>query len=99
MPAEDNRRGGIGQRRATGGTRATPPYWCWGGALALCFLTGWLAAIPGWAESLGATAYSDRFRLWHDLQDVFTLTWGGARTAFALPTLTYGLPAAALIGD
>jgi membrane-associated phospholipid phosphatase len=42
--------------------------------------------------------YPGRFRLWHDLQDVFTLTWGGARTAFALPTLTYGLPAAALIG-
>jgi membrane-associated phospholipid phosphatase len=98
MPAEDNRQGGIGQRWATGGTRATPPYWRWGGALALCFLTGWLAAVPGWAESLGVTSYPSRFRLWHDLQDVFTLTWGGARTAFALPTLTYGLPAAALIG-
>lgn len=98
MPAEGNRPGRSGQRRTMGGTRAMPPRWHWGGALALCFLTGWLAAVPGWAESPGVTAYPDRFRLWHDLQDVFTLTWGGARTAFALPTLTYGLPAAALIG-
>src|SRR5512145_950774 len=98
MPAEGNRPGRSEQRRTMGGTRAMPPRWHWSGALALCFLTGWLAAVPGWAESPGVTAYPDRFRLWHDLQDVFTLTWGGARTAFALPTLTYGLPAAALIG-
>ena len=30
--------------------------------------------------------------------DVFTLTWGGAQTAFALSSLTYLLPAAAVVG-
>ena len=39
-----------------------------------------------------------RFRLWHDVEDILTWTWGGARTAFTLPTLTYLLPAAAVIG-
>src|SRR3989442_454319 len=99
MPAEGHRTGGGKPSQATEGTRAAPkarPRW--GGALALCLRTGWLAAVRGWADSPQPPEPTSRFRLWRDLQDVFTLTWGGARTAFALPTLTYVLPAAATIG-
>jgi membrane-associated phospholipid phosphatase len=54
--------------------------------------------IPGWAESSQLAEPASRFRLWHDVEDILTWTWGGARTAFALPTLAYLLPAAAVVG-
>ena len=67
-------------------------------ALVVMLLLGWLMVVPSWAESPELTTPPGRFRLLHDLEDILTWTWGGARTAFALPTLTYVLPAAAVIG-
>src|SRR5262245_63998569 len=61
-------------------------------------LLGWLMVVPSWADSPELTTPSGRFRLLHDLEDILTWTWGGARTALALPTLTYLLPAAAVVG-
>ena len=61
---------------------------------AVIALTVWLMAVPAWAENPLESAPEGRFHLLHDIGDVFTLTWGGAQTAFALPTLTYLLPAA-----
>jgi hypothetical protein len=66
---------------------------------AVIALTVVLMAVPAWAENPSeARAPEGRFHLLHDIGDVFTLTWGGAQTAFALPTLTYLLPAAAVVG-
>src|SRR5438552_18381026 len=66
---------------------------------AVIALTVVLMAIPAWAEHpLEESAPEGRFHLLHDMGDVLTLTWGGAQTAFALPTLTYLLPAAAVVG-
>ena len=67
-------------------------------ALVVMLLLGWLMVVPSWAESPELTTPPGRFRLLHDLEDILTWTWGGARTAFALPTLTYVLPAAAVVG-
>src|SRR5256712_3967837 len=58
-----------------------------------------LMAVPAWAEHPSeGSAPEGRFHLIHDIGDVLTLTWGGAQTAFALPTLSYLLPAAAVVG-
>ncbi len=66
---------------------------------AVIALTVVLMAVPAWAEHpSGERAPEGRFHLIHDMGDVLTLTWGGAQTAFALPTLTYLLPAAAVVG-
>jgi membrane-associated phospholipid phosphatase len=61
-------------------------------------LLGWFMAVPIRAISAQVPPPADRFRLWHDVEDILAWTWGGARTAFSLPTLTYLLPAAAVIG-
>ena len=66
---------------------------------AVIALTVVLMAMPAWAENASEEHVPEgRFHLLHDMGEVFTLTWGGARTAFALPTLTYLLPAAAVVG-
>ena len=66
---------------------------------AVIALTVVLMAVPAWAEHpLEESALEGRFHLLHDMGDVLTLTWGGAQTAFALPTLSYLLPAAAVVG-
>ena len=66
---------------------------------AVIVLTVVLMAVPAWAEQPSeASAPEGRLHLLHDMGDVLTLTWGGAQTAFALPTLTYLLPAAAVVG-
>jgi hypothetical protein len=62
----------------------------------IVLLLGWWLAVPSWATS--AQVPAGRFRLVHDVEDILTWTWGGARTAFTLPTLTYLLPAAAVVG-
>jgi hypothetical protein len=54
--------------------------------------------MSSWAESPQVAAPASRFRLLHDAEDILTWTWGGARTAFTLPTLTYHLPATAVVG-
>src|SRR5437870_4466146 len=61
-------------------------------------LTVLLMAVPAWAEDALESAPEGRFHLLKDIEDVLTLTWGGARTAFALPTLRYLVPAAAVVG-
>ena len=61
-------------------------------------LTVLLMAVSAWAENPRESAPEGRFHLLHDIGDIFTLTWGGAQTAFALSTLTYLLPAAAVVG-
>lgn len=66
--------------------------------LVVMMLLGWLMVVPSWAESPQVPALPSRFHLLHDLEDILTWTWGGARTAFALPTLTYVLPAVAVVG-
>ena len=68
------------------------------GLSCLVLLLGWVLAVPSWATSAPGPVPAGRFRLWHDVEDILTWTWGGARTAFARPTLTYLLPAAAVIG-
>src|SRR6184192_3340016 len=66
---------------------------------AVIALTVVLMAVPAWAEHPSEErAPEGRFHLIRDMGDVLTLTWGGAQTAFALPTLTYLLPAAAVVG-
>src|SRR5438132_3398110 len=66
---------------------------------AVLALTVVLMAVPAWAEHPSEEgAPEGRFHLIHDMGEVLTLTWGGAQTAFALPTLTYLLPAAAVVG-
>jgi membrane-associated phospholipid phosphatase len=62
----------------------------------IVLLLGWWLVVPSWATS--AQVPAGRFRLVHDVEDILTWTWGGARTAFTLPTLTYLLPAAAVVG-
>jgi membrane-associated phospholipid phosphatase len=57
-----------------------------------------LTTSPSWANKAQTTELPGRFHLWHDIRDVFTLAWGGARTAFTLPTLFLSLPVAATIG-
>src|SRR2546422_1116841 len=65
---------------------------------AVIALTVVLMAVPAWADNpSGESAPEGRFHLIRDMGDVLTLTWGGAQTAFALPTLTYLLPAAAVV--
>jgi PAP2 superfamily len=66
------------------------------GLFCLVLLLSWVMVVPSWATS--AQGPASRFRLWHDVEDIVTWTWGGARTAFTLPTLTYLLPAAAVVG-
>jgi membrane-associated phospholipid phosphatase len=68
------------------------------GLLCLVLLLGWVLVVPSWATSAQVSASAGRFRLWHDVEDILTWTWGGARTAFTLSTLPYVLPAAAVIG-
>ncbi len=65
---------------------------------AVIVLTVLLMAVPAWAEDSLASAPEGRFHLLKDIEDVLKLTWGGARTAFALPTLSYLVPAAAVVG-
>ena len=66
---------------------------------AVIALTVWFMAVPAWAENPSEeSAPEGRFHLIHDIGEVFTLTWGGAQTAFTLPTLSYLLPAAAVVG-
>jgi membrane-associated phospholipid phosphatase len=65
---------------------------------AVIALTVWLMAVPAWAENPLESAPEGRFHLLHDIGEVLTLTWGGVQTAFALPTLSYLLPAAAVVG-
>jgi membrane-associated phospholipid phosphatase len=66
------------------------------GLLCLILLLSWVLAASSWATS--GPAPVSRFRLWHDVEDIVTWTWGGARTAFTLSTLTTLLPTAALVG-
>src|SRR5882762_4060613 len=66
---------------------------------AVLALTVVLMAVPAWAEHPSEErAPEGRFHLIHDMGEVLTFTWGGAQTAFALPTLTYLLPTAAVVG-
>jgi hypothetical protein len=64
----------------------------------LVVLLGWVLVVPSWATHAQVSTPTGRFRLWHDVEDILTWTWGGARTAFTLPTLTALLPAAAVVG-
>ena len=77
---------------------AITPYISRAGLSCLVLLLGGVLAVPSWATSAPGPVSAGRFRLWHDVEDILTWTWGGARTAFTLPTLTYLLPAAAVIG-
>jgi PAP2 superfamily len=77
---------------------ALPPCPRRAGFLGLVLLLGWVMVVPIWATSAQVPPPTARFHLWHDVEDILTWTWGGARTAFSLPTLTYLLPAAAIIG-
>jgi membrane-associated phospholipid phosphatase len=77
---------------------AIPPCTGRAGLCCLVLLLGWCMAVPSWAISAQVPPPTDRFRLWHDMEDILTWAWGGARTAFTLPTLTSLLPAAAVIG-
>src|SRR5260370_40891224 len=66
---------------------------------AVLVLTVVLMAVPAWAEHPSEDgAPEGRFHLIHDMGEVLTFTWGGAQTAFALPTLTYLVPTAAVVG-
>src|SRR5262249_37544992 len=65
---------------------------------AVVVLTVFLMAGPVWADTILGSAPEGRFHLVHDLGEVLTLTWGGAQTALAWPTLSYLLPAAAVVG-
>src|SRR5262245_27727748 len=67
-------------------------------SLMVAILIGLIMVSPGWAENPTESVPEGRFHLLHDIGDVLTLTWGGAQTALALPTLTYLLPAAAVVG-
>jgi membrane-associated phospholipid phosphatase len=64
----------------------------------MCLCLGLCLASPGWADSDEPPEHTGRFRLWHDLGDVLSLTWGGARAAFTPSSLIYAVPAAGLIG-
>jgi membrane-associated phospholipid phosphatase len=77
---------------------ALPPCTRRAGFLCLALLLGWLLVVPSGATSAQVPPPADRFRLWHDVEDILTWTWGGARTAFTLSTLPALLPAAAVIG-
>ena len=66
--------------------------------LIVCLCVGLCLASPGWAESDAPPERPGRFRLWHDLGDVLSMTWGGARAAFTPSSLIYVVPAAGLIG-
>src|SRR4051794_10792375 len=68
------------------------------GLLCLVLLLGWLMVVPSWATSAQVPAPAGRFRLWHDVGDILTWTWEGARAAVTLPTLTALLPTAAVVG-
>jgi hypothetical protein len=50
----------------------------------LVLLLGWVLVVPSWATSAQVPAPAGRFRLWHDVEDILTWTWGGARTAFTM---------------
>jgi membrane-associated phospholipid phosphatase len=64
----------------------------------IVLLLGWVMVAPSWANGSQVPTPTSRFRLWHDVEDILTWTWGGARTAFTRPTLTYLLPAATIVG-
>jgi membrane-associated phospholipid phosphatase len=57
----------------------------------------WLAS-PGWADSHDTPEPPGRFRLWHDLGEVLGMVWRGAGEAWQPSTLTYVVPAAAVVG-
>src|SRR4029453_14327641 len=78
---------------------AIAPYRSRAGLACLVLLLGWVLAVPSWATSAPGPVSAGRFRLWHDVEDILIWTWGGARTVFTLPTLTYLLPAAAVGGS
>jgi membrane-associated phospholipid phosphatase len=65
--------------------------------LIVCLCVGLCLVSPGWANSDELPERPGRFRLWHDLGDMLSMTWGGTRAAFTLSSLTYAVPAAGLI--
>ena len=65
---------------------------------AVIALTVLLMATPAWAADALESAPEGHFHLLKDIEDVLQLTWGGAQTAFDLPTLTYLVPAATVVG-
>jgi membrane-associated phospholipid phosphatase len=66
--------------------------------LVVCLCGSLWFASPGRAESNEIPEPPRRFRLWHDLGDVFSMAWRGAGEALQPSTLTYAVPAAAIIG-
>src|SRR5437016_2211174 len=48
------------------------------GLACLVLLLGWVLAVPSWATSAQGPAPAGRFRLWHDVEDILTWTWGEA---------------------
>jgi hypothetical protein len=40
-------------------------------------LIGLIMVVPSWAESPQDVESAGRFRLWHDVEDILTWTWGG----------------------
>ena len=42
----------------------------------LVLLLGWVLAVPSWATSAPGPVPAGRFRLWHDVEDILTWTWG-----------------------
>ena len=66
--------------------------------LIVCFCVGLCLVSPDRANSDEPPERPGRFRLWHDLGDMLSMTWGGTRAAFTLSSLTYAVPAAGLIG-
>jgi membrane-associated phospholipid phosphatase len=77
---------------------ALTPFTRRAGLPGIVLLLGWVLVVPSWANGAQVPTSAGRFRLWHDVEDILTWTWGGARTAFTLPTLTYVLPAATIVG-
>jgi membrane-associated phospholipid phosphatase len=71
----------------------------WEVVLVVCLCGSLCLAAPGWAaDSAEAPEPVGRFRLWHDLGDVLSMVWRGAGEAFQPSTLTYAVPAAAIVG-
>ena len=65
---------------------------------AVIALTILFMATPASAAAALESAPEGHFHLLKDIEDVLQLTWGGAQTAFDLPTLTYLVPAATVVG-
>jgi hypothetical protein len=53
-----------------------PPCPIRAGLLCLVLLLGWVLVVPSWATSAQVSASAGRFRLWHDVEDILTWTWG-----------------------